>query len=218
MPIRIKCTKCQTILGVKDSLAGKKVNCPKCRFVLSVPAPKPAAPAAATPRPEDVEALALSTLAEEAPKPAVVQMVEFECPFCAEMVKLSAELAGKQTPCPNPECKRIVKVPLLKSDKPKDWRQTDPRAAMAGLLKDGAEPDSAWSSAQKMRVSTEALVEAKALPIKKAPVTTATWVRRGVLATVALLVLAGGTWFMICRMSTDRFEGALNEALEQVNT
>jgi hypothetical protein len=216
MPIRVKCPKCQTILGVKESLAGKKANCPKCRFMLTIPAAKPPA-AKAAPVPEDVEALALSTLAEEAPKPAAAQIIEFECPFCAEMVKVNAELAGKQTPCPNEECKRIIKVPLLKADKPKDWRQVDPRAPIAGLMKDGStQPDNAWSTSQKMRVSTEALVEADAIPIKKAPVTTATWMRRGVFAGVALLALVGGGWLALGWRSSSHLEGPLNEALEQV--
>jgi ssDNA-binding Zn-finger/Zn-ribbon topoisomerase 1 len=219
MPIRVKCPKCQTILGVKESLAGKKANCPKCRFLLSIPAPKPPAAKPATPPSEDIEALALSTLAEEAPKPATVETIEFECPFCAEMVKVSADLAGKQTPCPNQECKRIIKVPLPKADKPKDWREVDPRAAMAGLMKDGkTQPDNAWSTAQKMRVSTEALEEADAIPIKKAPVTTGTWVRRGVLAGVALLAIGGGAWFFFGRVSSAHLEAPLNEAMEQVQS
>ena len=106
----------------------------------------------------------------------------FECPWCMETVEVSVELAGKQTPCPNPECKHIVKVPLLKEEKKKDWRQVDPRlAAAAGLLKgtDKEEPEGDWSTSQKTRVSTEALLEADAIPVKKQPVTRAQWVRRG---------------------------------------
>src|SRR5438874_5321734 len=164
MPIRIKCPKCQTILGVKETLAGKKANCPKCRHLLTIPVPKPVA---AAPRAEDVEALALSAFADEPPKqaPVVTKFIEFECPWCAEPVKVSAELAGKQAPCPNPECKRIVKVPLLKEDKPKDWRQVSQRGPTGAVRKDENEPEGAWGTAQKTRVGVDALLEADAIPV-----------------------------------------------------
>src|SRR5438552_1137795 len=128
MPIRIKCPSCQTILGVKESLAGKKANCPKCRYLLTIPVPKKSVAAPAAPSAEEAEALAASAFADEPAavvKPESTQQMEFECPFCAEAIKVSVDLAGKQTPCPNPECKRIVKVPLLKEEKPKDWRQAE---------------------------------------------------------------------------------------------
>src|SRR5437660_1272358 len=87
MPIRIKCPKCQTILGVKETLAGKKANCPKCRHLLTIPVPKTGAV-----RAEDVEALALSAFADEPPKvaPVSTKFIEFECPWCAEAVKMSS--------------------------------------------------------------------------------------------------------------------------------
>ena len=149
MPIRIKCPKCQAALAVKDSLAGKKVSCPKCRNSLAIPAPKVAVTKSA-PEPDlDIEAEALKTFAEETVKPvAAPRFVELECPFCVERVKLPADLAGKQPPCPNPECKRIIKVPALKEEKPKDWRQINTRLA-GGLLKtDAVEPEGAWGTAQ----------------------------------------------------------------------
>jgi hypothetical protein len=131
------------------------------------------------------------------------------------MVQVAANLAGKQTPCPNPECKRIIKVPLPKAEKPKDWRQMDPRSAAAGLLKNkDEEPDGAWSSAKKSKVSTEALLEAKAVPVKKRPVPTTTWVRRGVVAFVVLLVLGAGTWGTLGWMAGNRLQGPLSDALK----
>jgi DNA-directed RNA polymerase subunit M/transcription elongation factor TFIIS len=220
MPIRIKCPKCQTILGVKETLAGKKANCPKCRYLLSIPVPKAKANNAAGPTAEDAEALALSAFAEEAPKPVTTKTIEFECPFCMEMVKVSADLSGKQTPCPNAECKRIVKVPLLKADKPKDWRAVDPRAPIAALMKDGtqAPPDNAWSTSQKTRVSTDALIEADAIPIQKIPLTRRDWIRRGILAAVALLMVGGGGWYFMSSRSSSKLEGPLNEAVAQANS
>ena len=137
-----------------------------------------------------------------------------------EMVKVSADLSGKQTPCPNAECKRIVKVPLLKADKPKDWRAVDPRAPIAALMKDGtqAPPDNAWSTSQKTRVSTDALIEADAIPIQKIPLTRRDWIRRGILAALALSVVGGGGWYFMTSRSSSKIEGPLNEAVAQANS
>jgi hypothetical protein len=213
MPIRIKCPKCQTVLGVKESLAGKKAHCPKCRYLLAIPAPKVAA---AGPAP-DAEALAASLFADEpAPvKPAVTQFIEFECPFCIEMVKVNADMAGKQVPCPNPECKRIVKVPLLKEDKPKDWRQVNPRGPSLAK-KDNDQLEGAWSTAETTRVSTEALDEAGALPVKKVPIKVSTWIKLGVGAFVLLIALVGGVWGLVAWAAHNRLYGALNDALAHV--
>src|SRR5438128_7296339 len=84
MPIRIKCPKCQTVLGVKESLAGRKANCPKCKFLLTIPKPK-AVPAKAQAGANDkaladAEALAASAFADEPVQAAAPQQhIEFEC-------------------------------------------------------------------------------------------------------------------------------------------
>jgi hypothetical protein len=217
MPIRIKCPSCQTILGVKESLAGKRANCPRCRFLLTIPMPKASALAPAVPTAEEAEALAASAFADEpaaAAKPESTQQIEFECPFCMEMIKVSADLAGKQTPCPNPECKRIIKVPLLKENKPKDWRQAERRGPSGAMQKNEEEPEGAWSTAQKTRVSMDSLIEADAVPVKKEPVTVRTWIRRGMLAVVALVVFIGAWWGISAWISNKRLYGTLNNALE----
>jgi hypothetical protein len=38
MPIRAKCSGCQTVVGAPDAAAGKKVKCPKCAGLIAVPA------------------------------------------------------------------------------------------------------------------------------------------------------------------------------------
>src|SRR4051794_4281027 len=117
MPIRFKCPSCQKALSVKDEYAGKRAACPACKKPMQIPAPV---------KHEDAEALAMSAFAD-APKPAAIvekavgQPVKMECPWCMEEVEFAADTRGKQVPCP--QCTRIVKVPLLKEDKPKDWRQ-----------------------------------------------------------------------------------------------
>src|SRR5262249_59156343 len=123
MPIKFPCPHCKKTLSVKDHLAGKKATCPACKGAITIPSPS-AQPAAA---PADVDELAAAAFASEpaqkaAPEPT---FVEFTCYYCDEPVKVSAELAGKQTPCPS--CRKIIKLPQLVKTEPKDWRKTDPR-------------------------------------------------------------------------------------------
>src|SRR5437879_5433237 len=108
MAIRFKCPHCHKPLSVKDHLAGKKAACPVCKKSMTIPSPLSV--------PADVEAFAAEALAEKpaeaAAAPASTQTIEFTCPFCDEELKLSADLAGKKTPCPS--CTRVITVPLLK--------------------------------------------------------------------------------------------------------
>src|SRR5438105_11285554 len=106
MPIKFNCPHCKKEFNVKDHLAGKRAGCPACKKILTVPAP--------TSAPVNLEEFAAAALAAEpqaaAPeKPA--ETMEFVCSYCETKVQVAAELAGKQTSCP--ECRRIVKVPLL---------------------------------------------------------------------------------------------------------
>lgn len=41
MPVRVNCSKCNKPLRIADTLAGKRIRCPKCQEVLRVPAAEP---------------------------------------------------------------------------------------------------------------------------------------------------------------------------------
>ena len=57
MPIRVKCDNCKKTLSVKDHLAGKKIKCPVCQTVVTVPASSaPKAPPSAAPVPKSAAA------------------------------------------------------------------------------------------------------------------------------------------------------------------
>jgi hypothetical protein len=187
MTIRFKCPHCKKTLGVRDHLAGKRAACPVCKKPLTIPAP--------TAAPADVEALAAAAFGEGAQAAAApakeAKPIEFTCPFCDAEVRVSAELGGKQTPCP--ECKRILKVPKPVEDKPKDWRTVDPRQGPSFARRDEPPPpEGAWAPATSRRVSQQALAEAGAVPeVAAEPVGVGTWVRRGVYAAGAVGVLVG---------------------------
>src|SRR5919109_1301458 len=101
MPIRLKCPHCKKGLAINDKMAGKKVLCPACKKPFSVPA----APA------------------DKPPPPAPPPPIEFNCEYCDTRLKFDADMGGKKAPCTNPECRRIIKVPMPKIERPKDWRE-----------------------------------------------------------------------------------------------
>src|SRR5262245_29150618 len=164
MPIRFKCPACKKGLVVRDQLAGKRAACPACKKPVVIPVPQG--------KPADVEAFAAAALSDKsaaaaaargdgkvaAPPPAA-EPITLTCPFCAEQVKFDADMGGKQAPCPNPECRRIIKVPKPKEDKPRDWRevQSGPSAALANQP---AKLEGAWGTGtDKAKVSTKTLEE-----------------------------------------------------------
>lgn len=191
MSIKFKCPHCQKALSVKDEFAGKRAKCSGCQKIVTIPAP--------VSQPADVEDFAASAFTE-APKaaepPKETKTVDFNCPQCDAELHLSADLAGKQSQCP--ECGRIIKVPQLVKTEPKDWRTAAQQRGPSGAL--GAnqpEPEGAWGSATSAgKVSRQALLEADVLPQEREKLTVGQWVKRGVLvaaglgmATVAVLLV-----------------------------
>jgi hypothetical protein len=189
MTIRFKCPHCRKPLGVKDNQAGKRVACPVCKKAVVIPAPRA--------QPADLEAFAAAALADPAaetkPEPSN-QTIDFTCPFCDEDVKVAFELGGKQTPCPS--CRHIVKVPLPKQDKPKDWRDLDKKGPAAAIVNLPEQLEGAWGTELKGAVSRTAMEEADALPeVVAEPVGVGGWIKRGLIATasvgcIALLFMA----------------------------
>lgn len=201
MAIKFSCPHCRKALSVKDHLAGKKAQCPACKQRLTIPT-------------VDIEALAAAALADEpkAPAPPVEQAtIEFKCYYCDETVRVGADLAGKQTPCP--ECRRIIKVPLLEKTQPKDWRAV-PSRLPAGARRDiGPAPEGAWDTAS-VGVSRQALVEAQAIPQTRPRWTLAQWIKRGTAVAAGILVVAGAAWMITNHLAQSRQNAVLTKALK----
>jgi hypothetical protein len=124
-------------------------------------------------------------------------VIEFVCQWCDETIKMDIALAGKQAPCPNPECRRIVKVPMPADPGKVAWRNA--AAKPAGAKVDVEAPEGAWAPNRSI-VSKESLEEAGALPDRQPPVGPRVWIARGMVATAVLLLLVIGTikaidWF-----------------------
>jgi hypothetical protein len=81
------------------------------------------------------------------------------------------------------------------------------------VRQDENQPEGAWSSAQKTRVSQDALLEADAIPIEKEPVTVGVWIRRGIIAAVLFVALIGGALGFFSWMANNRLWGPFNAAL-----
>ncbi|MBI1913908.1 MAG: hypothetical protein HYS12_04115 [Planctomycetes bacterium] len=246
MPIRFKCPnpKCQKVLSAKDQQAGKKVTCPACKQVLTIPgassgpAPAPKAPAGAgtttdastattNGAPADADELAMSLLADEPGAPASVgraapveqpKTLTATCPYCDEQVQFDVALAGKQAPCPNPECRRIFKVPPLTKQEKVDWRKTASGLPSGARRPTEPVPEGAWGSTQKSYVSKEALEEAEALPSQQQdPLTLSQWAVRIMLAGASVGLVVAGVLFVLHRMSSKKKEKLFDKAMAAVS-
>jgi hypothetical protein len=196
LAIAFQCPTCQKPYKVKDELAGKKSACIKCKTIIVVPA---VSQLTAVGDSAALEALASNVLGDSPPSNGTavaeaVAEIPLECPYCFEHVKFPTTAAGKQQPCPS--CRRIIKVPALPSDKPKDWRVVEHNLTMA-RKDDGPAPEGAWGNTAKAQsiVSREALLEADVVKDRKdlaRPDRTKWYVALGLLA---LIGGGGGWWF-----------------------
>src|SRR5262245_44823254 len=200
---------CKRTLSVKEQFAGERGAAPHCKKVLTVPAPTSARSSAPVPA-VDAEALAAQVLGEQqaaaaAPTPEP-QTVDFNCPQCDAQLHLPAEVAGKQSPCP--ACKRIIRVPQLVKNEPKDWRKTGPRLPSGAKQNLEPAPEGAWGTATgAATVSAEALEEAQALPQVREPLTLRQWIFRiGVPVGAAVVLLVGGmmVWNLLTANKQER--------------
>ena len=221
MAIRIQCSGCKKTLAVKDTLAGKRVACPVCKTSVQVPgsaAPLPVRPKG--PTADELENMAAESLGgggaqPEAPveaaatngqastKPPIV----FNCTYCEAELKADYEQAGKQMPCP--ECSRVVKIPMPKEEKPKDWRTVQKAGPSMAASNQPEKLDNAWGTEGTKKVSQAALVEAGVVAkpvVRKAPLAdrVASWIKRGVVAGI---VLGVAVWLY-------SIKGARNDTVE----
>src|SRR6266852_3602347 len=218
MTLKFSCPHCRKGIRVKHELAGKKAKCPACQQVLTIPtvarstSPTPAK----STNESDLEAQALAALAEQSkspssPAPASTKTIDFQCSFCDEKISMSADLAGKRAPCP--ECRRIIKVPLLEKTEPKDWRKVDIRSPITRDHKGEAAPEGAWGSeVSRGRVSRQALLEAGALPVVKEKWTLRQWTHRIALGATGAIILVVAVWAFFHYGAENRKSGAFAQA------
>jgi hypothetical protein len=177
------------------------------------------------PVPVDYEALAAAALSEtpattkveeqQEQVTKVAQTIDFTCPFCDAELHLNADLGGKREPCP--ECKRIIKVPMLVQERAKDWRTVQQKTGPSGALANLQQPqlEGVWDTTQKTKVSTEALEDADAIieEDEDAPGVLG-WVKRVVVIGGVLGVIVLVTVFIMRQQSAKTQADAMTRALE----
>src|SRR5262245_45516947 len=149
MPIPFSC-ECGKKLQAKDEFAGKKMRCPSCGKLLTIPAPpapEPLLPPAAAhvaevpaPPPAEEGGPASTPAVTPPPEPGVVRFV---C-SCGRRIKARSEGAGETVDCPDGG--RTLTVPAKDTDEPPlDGRAA---AAMAQALGQTVTP---WRDAEARR-------------------------------------------------------------------
>lgn len=213
MSIFFRCPGCQKAFRVADEKAGLRTNCTRCRKLMTVPRESEINES----DPNAIEAMAGATLSGEfkasdlmpgvtangSAEAKPLTMITLECPYCFEAVEFPPDVGGKQAPCP--QCRRIVKVPAPKDDRPRDWREVDSRPSLA-RRDDTPAPEGAWGNTAGTAgvVSRDALLEAEVIVDRK---TLAAPKRKRLYLTIAGLsvVLAGLGWLIWSRQARDDY-------------
>ena len=222
MAIATRCPHCETAYTLKDELGGKRVTCKTCRRVFPVPAAPPAPVKTAAPaKPAmDAEQLALSVFADadKKPEPEPEQIkITVKCQFCDFENVFDGRLAGKNAPCQNEECRKIIKVPALVKAEAKDWRNVAKRPSMAKT--DEGAPEGAWGNVHTQAVSREAIVHAEADRIEEAePVSWGKRIAYGLAGLGALLVGVVVVLWLLRMRTEGKQEHAIEQALEYVSS
>ncbi len=215
MAIVFNCPQCDHPYKLKDEFAGKRATCknPDCRQVITIPAAidhglrisdlggilpedaeKNASPAPQTPA--DVEAAALAALSDtvkEKEDTEAGSAIPMTCPHCDHKWTEPFAKAGKNTLCPNEECRQRIKVPEPKKGEARDnWRST--ASGKPTLAKENFEKPTDVMDAEARVVSREAYVKGGGAEQDYEPVTLKRKLFVWSLIAAPILLLAGGIW------------------------
>lgn len=121
MPISFGCHQCSKQLQARDEFAGRRLKCPGCGTILTIPGSSTAA--APPPPPVFSDELPTPPPMFEAepppppppPPPPAPTLVKFVC-FCGRRMKARIADAGSEVECP--DCGKSLVIPLEDSDAP----------------------------------------------------------------------------------------------------
>lgn len=237
MAIKFNCPQCNLAYRLPEQLAGKRATCknPDCRKVIVIPQPSPTAGLSIaelggivpeengkdqTPLPSDpadVEAAALAALsdsAQEQEEAAAEGAIPMTCQYCDHKWTEPAAKAGKNTLCPNPECRQRAKVPEPKKGAaPTDWRTGGTNKPT--LAKENFEQPDDVMSAQAKVVSKEAWTEGGGAEQELEPIPLKRRLFVGTLFAIPVLLIGTGAWFVwnwrVDRGETSAIQIAIDE-------
>ncbi len=161
MAIEFDCPHCGHHYRLKDDLAGKAAACKNCRKKITIPQPVTIPD---DDPPVDVEAAAVAALADAAQldEDPSRMLIPVECNYCGHKWTEPIARAGKNTLCPEPECRQRIKIPEPKDEGQYDWRQT--RTKGPSLAKQNNEKlEGVQDAASAQIVSGKSLKEAGAI-------------------------------------------------------
>lgn len=219
MAIVFNCPHCQFAYNLPDKLAGKQAKCknPDCRKVITVPAlttddtRRPPSTAA-------VEQLALDALADEPPKaedaPAQEKVIPMTCTYCDHKWTEPWSKAGKNTLCPNPECRQRQKVPEPKEDKPADWRQQKTKLP-TGAKQNFEKLEGVVSAGEVRNVSGKAMEDAGLMEDLYEPRSLKPYILLGLGAVALLAGVVFGIWSLVRSRGEVREEQLIADARKE---
>ena len=234
MAIVFNCPHCSHAYKLKDEFAGKRATCknPNCRQVMTVPSPDvvrisdlggivpddvPAGGGAAPPM--DAEAAALAALNEtvkEKEETAAETAIPMTCPHCDHKWTEPFAKAGKNTLCPNEECRQRIKVPEPKKGEARDnWRST--ASGKPSLAKENFEKPADVMDAEAKVVSREAYVKGGGAEQDYEPIPLKRRLFVGFLIATPILLLAAGIWMIVAWRGSRGEEVKLDEAVAEFN-
>lgn len=233
MAIATRCPHCNKTYKLKDELAGKRVNCtnPDCKKTFTVtattnvngtaqPKASPAKPVVRTA--EDIALAALGgedraiAAKAESEKQIEAAPITVKCQFCDHVSTFEARMAGKNAPCQNEDCRKIIKIPVPTKNDPKDWRNVAKRPTAAKVNVE--DMGGAWGNVQSQAVSREAILQAEIDEVEEAePRSWAAVVVRAAIALAVLVLLVGGVVALLRYRAAGKQEKAMEMALTYVN-
>lgn len=219
MAIAFNCPHCQLAYRLSEKLAGKQAKCknPECRKVITIPTPVTVPDDAPHRTEEEREAAALAALSDEAPKPTDAppqeKVIPMTCEYCGHQWAEAWAKGGKNTLCPNPECRQRMKVPEPKEDIPQDWRHQ--KTNLPSLAKKNFEKLEGVQDAEDVKiVSGQALREADATgeEIEPRPLKDKVFIGLTVAALVGGCVF--GVWYLMQSRTESKEEALMADALK----
>jgi hypothetical protein len=232
MAIVFNCPHCEHPYKLKDDLAGKRATCKNtsCRQQITIPqptgfriadlggiVPDDATPNTATAPPADVEAAALAALnetAQEKEETAAADEIPMTCPHCDHKWAEPFAKAGKNTLCPNEECRQRIKVPEPKKGQVKEnWRST--ASGKPSLAKENFEKPTDVMDAEAKVVSREAYVKGGGAEQDYEPVPLKRRLFVWSLIAAPILLVAAGIWAIVSWRSERREELSLEPAIAE---
>src|SRR5262245_30649062 len=220
MAIEFECPNCGERYRLRDDVAGKKAKCknPQCGRLMLIPQPHRATVPPTTPPPPDIEAAALSALAdtpEQKEEVAAEQAIPVTCQFCQHKWTEPLAKAGKNVLCPNPECRQRVKVPIPKKEAPTDWRQgvggNKPSLAKENFEK----PKDIVSSEAATVVTKQAWEKGGGAEQELEPIPLARKLRLWCVVLGLLVALGAGVWYLVKARTTGKEDKLIADAMKE---